>query len=104
MFEDGIDGFLFGFFDEAAGIDDDHVGLFRVTGQLKPLGYERSEHNFRVDLIFGTAKIHKPDRSPDIGTGSGGCLVRKPVPVFMLGFKTARNNQWLRHRGSLREG
>ena len=93
VLQDRVNRFLFGFFDEAAGIHDDHLGSLGITSQLKPFGYKRAKHDFRIDLIFGAAKIHEPDR------GRWAIRINRRSR-----FRTLWNNQGLGHEGSLREG
>ncbi len=57
MFQDRVDRFLFGFFDEPAGIDDDDFSLIRVSGQLKTVCGQRPEHDLRIDLILRAAQV-----------------------------------------------
>ena len=58
-FEDGVDGFLLGGVDERAGIDDDDVGVLRMSGEFVPIEDEISHHDFGVDEILGAAETNK---------------------------------------------
>ena len=61
MLDDAIDGFLFGFFNEAAGIDDDHLRFSGVAGQLESAGYKSPQHDFGVDLVLRTTEVDESD-------------------------------------------
>ncbi len=54
--EDGIDRFLLGAFDERAGVDDDHVGVFGAAGEFGAGAGEQAHHDFAVDEVFGAAQ------------------------------------------------
>ena len=43
-FQNGVDRFLLGLVDEGAGIDDEHVGVAGVAGQLMPFALGESQH------------------------------------------------------------
>lgn len=60
--EDRIDALLFGSFDEATRIDDDHLGIFRGSDVLIPFEARDPEHDLRVDLVFGAAKRNEMNR------------------------------------------
>ena len=60
-FENGVDGFLFCGIDEAAGVDDEDVGLIRMRRQLMPVRGELPHHDFAVHEILGTAQTDKAD-------------------------------------------
>ena len=60
-FENGVDGFLLGRIDEAAGVDDEHVGLIGMRRELVPARGELAHHDFAVDQILGTAQADKTD-------------------------------------------
>ena len=44
--EDGIDGFRLSAFDEAAGIDDDHIGVCRIVGNSPVPFLDEAHHDF----------------------------------------------------------
>jgi len=52
--EDGVDRLLFSSFDEATGIDDDHICMCRFISDLVRL--ETTKHDLRVHEIFGAAQ------------------------------------------------
>ena len=54
-FEDGVDGFLLGCVDEAAGVDDEDVGLFGPGGQACAAAIEKAHHDLGVDQVLGAA-------------------------------------------------
>ena len=60
-FEDGIDGFLLGGIDEAAGVDHQHVGLVGMRRQLVPAGHKLAHHDFAIHEVLGTAQTDKTD-------------------------------------------
>ena len=60
-FEDGVDRFFFGRIDEAAGVDDEHVGLIGMWRELVPAGHKLPHHDFAVNQILGTAQADKTD-------------------------------------------
>ncbi len=55
-FFDGGDGFLFGGFEESAGVDDGDVGLFGVFDAVS-LGAEDAGESLRCRLRFGAAEV-----------------------------------------------
>ncbi len=61
MFENRIDRLLLGFFDKAAGIDDDDFSFLRVVGQLETVVNERAQHELGVHLVFRASEIHESD-------------------------------------------
>ena len=54
--EDGVDGLLLGGVDEAAGVDDDDLGVFGVGGELGAVVVEDAHHDLGVDEVFGAAE------------------------------------------------
>ena len=54
--EDGVDGLLLGGVDEAAGVDDDDLGVFGAGGELGPVVVEQAHHDLGVDEVFGAAE------------------------------------------------
>src|ERR1700727_364417 len=51
--EDGVDGFLFCGVDEAAGVDDEDVGVFGAGGELGAAAMEQAHHDLGVDEVLG---------------------------------------------------
>ena len=62
--EDGRDRLLLGGVDEAAGVDDDDLGVFGVGGEGGSVVVEHAHHHFGVDEVFGTAKRDEADLGP----------------------------------------
>ena len=58
---DRIDRLLFGLFDKATGINNDHFGFLGVIRQGKPVRNQGAEHHLGIDLVFGTTEIHETD-------------------------------------------
>ena len=54
--EDGVDGFLLGHVDERAGVDDEHIGEFRIGSERHAGLREVADHDFRVDEVFRAAE------------------------------------------------
>ena len=54
--EDGVDGLLLGGVDEAAGVDDDDLGVFGAGGELGSVVVEEAHHDLGVDEVFGAAE------------------------------------------------
>ena len=54
--EDGVDGFLLGGVDEAAGVDDEDVGVFGAGGELGSSAMEQAHHDLGVDEVLGAAE------------------------------------------------
>jgi hypothetical protein len=54
--EDGVDGLLLGGVDEAAGVDDDDLGVFGARGELGSVVVEEAHHDLGVDEVFGAAE------------------------------------------------
>ena len=59
--QDGVDRFLLGGVDEAAGVDHQDVGLIGMGGQLVAFGHELTHHDFTIDEVFGTAQTDETD-------------------------------------------
>ena len=66
--EDGVDRLLLGRGDEAAGVDDQHVGCLRVEHQLVAAAGEHAEHDLGVDLVLRTTEGDEVD-APAPGRG-----------------------------------
>jgi hypothetical protein len=54
--EDGVDGLLLGGVDEAAGVDDDDLGVFGAGGEFGSVVVEEAHHDLGVDEVFGAAE------------------------------------------------
>jgi hypothetical protein len=54
--EDGVDGLLLGGVDEAAGVDDDDLGVFGSGCELGSVVVEQAHHDLGVDEVFGAAE------------------------------------------------
>ena len=54
-FEDGVDGLLLGGVDEAAGVDDEDLGIFGACSQARAGAVQQPHHDFGVDEVFGAA-------------------------------------------------
>jgi len=54
-FEDGVDGFLLGGVNEGAGVDDEDVGFFGMSGEASAGAVEQAHHDLGVDEVFGAA-------------------------------------------------
>ena len=61
MRNDRINRLLLGFFDETAGIDDDHFGLLRIIGQGKSVRRQHAQHDFGIDLVLRTTQVDEAD-------------------------------------------
>ena len=72
-FEDGVDGFLLGRIDKTAGVDDQHIGLIGLRGELMPAGGELAHHDFAVDKILRATETDKTDFQGDIYRITGAC-------------------------------
>ena len=59
--EDGIDGLLLGGVDEAAGVDDDDLGVFSLGGEFGSVVVEHAHHDLGVDEVFGAAERDEAD-------------------------------------------
>jgi hypothetical protein len=54
--EDSVDGLLLGGVDEAAGVDDDDLGVFGSGGEFGSVVMEEAHHDLGVDEVFGAAE------------------------------------------------
>src|SRR5271157_2592544 len=54
-FENGVDGLLLGGVNEAAGVDDEDFGLFRMSGQPHAGAVEQAHHHLGIDEVLRTA-------------------------------------------------
>ena len=59
--EDGVDRFLLRLVDERAGVDDEHVGVGGIPGELMPLFLGEPQHDLGVDEVFGAAEGDHPN-------------------------------------------
>jgi hypothetical protein len=60
-FQNGIHRFLLRRFDEAAGIDHQHVGLAGARRQLVAVTRQNAHHHLAVDEVFGASQAEEPD-------------------------------------------
>ena len=60
-FKDGVDGFLLGRLDEAAGVDEDRVGLGRIGDDLHAARAQHPQQVFRIHAILGAAQRDQAD-------------------------------------------
>jgi hypothetical protein len=65
--ENRVDRLLLGPVDEGAGVDDQHVRLRRVLGQLVAGALGEAEHDFRVDEVLRTAERDETDFHQEVG-------------------------------------
>ena len=67
-FQNGVDGFLLGGVDEAAGVNNDDVGIGRLGSKLVAVCHELAHHDLGINEIFWAAETYKSDfqgvRSP----------------------------------------
>ena len=79
--EDGLDRLLLGLADEAAGVDDDGVGLFRALHHGVTTGHRDAKHMLGVDAVFGTAERDKMNlcHSRDVANGATEAMA-SPAP------------------------
>ena len=76
-FEDRVDRLLLGAFDERAGVDDDHVGVFGAASEFGAGAGEQAHHDFAVDKVFGAAQA---DEAHLLGAFGGRILHRILFP------------------------
>jgi hypothetical protein len=60
-FTDGVQAFLHGIVDEAAGVDDHQIGTFESLGGLIALGAQPGQDQFGIGQGLGAAQAHKAD-------------------------------------------
>ena len=60
-FEDGVDRFLFGLVDEAAGVDHEHIGFVGFAGQVEIIFGGTTEHDLGINQIFGATEADHTD-------------------------------------------
>ena len=59
LFQNGVDGLLFGFVDKSTGVDNGHIGLAEILHDLHSLPAQQRQHLLGIDQILGTAQgIH----------------------------------------------
>ena len=80
--EDGVDRLLLRFVDERAGVDDEHVGVGGIAGELMPLLLGEPEHHLGVDEVLRAAER---DHS-NLHSLIGGCMEQDP-PYNLLGYR-----------------
>jgi hypothetical protein len=54
--KDSVDGLLLGGVDEAAGVDDDDLGVFGSGGEFGSVVMEEAHHDLGVDEVFGASE------------------------------------------------
>ena len=67
--EDCTDALLLGGINEAARINQNHIGIVGLGGELIAVEFGIAEHDLGIDEIFGAAKADKADLA---GFGGGG--------------------------------
>jgi hypothetical protein len=92
-FEDGVDRFLFGLIDEAARVDDQHIGLFRLARQVEIILRRTTQHDLGVDQVFGAAEADHADfgtrgshEAVNAGGQPGGRIKEPALPVPAFAF------------------
>ena len=55
-FQNVVNGFLFGVFNKAAGVDNDGIRLVHIGDDLKPCLSELCQHHFPIHQVFGTSQ------------------------------------------------
>ncbi len=70
--EQGVDGVLLGRLDEAAGVDQDRVGVLRIGDQHEPARLEASGQLLGVDLVARAAERDDRDLERRRGLDGGG--------------------------------
>ena len=71
-FQDRVDRFLLGAFDERAGIDDDDVGIFGARGQFGSGPRQQAHHDFAVHQVLGAAQADEAHLLRAIGLRAFG--------------------------------
>jgi hypothetical protein len=84
--EDGVDGLLLGGVDEAAGVDDEDVGVLGARGELGAAAMEQAHHDLGVDEVLGAAERDEADRWP----AGGFFCCRESCAVFESGGQAHR--------------
>ena len=78
--EDGVHAFLLGRINKGAGVDDDHVGLGGIIGDLDAVLQEGAEHDLGVHEVLGAAERNHADPHWALLSGSHSCLlIRSPL-------------------------
>ena len=67
--ENRLDGFLLRGIDERAGVDDEHVGLAGIRGDLHAAPGGVAEHDLGIDEILGAAERDHADLHGRVGCG-----------------------------------
>ncbi len=68
------DRFLFGGVNERTGVDDEDIGVFRVSRQARAGAVEEAHHHFGVDEVFGAAERDEADGGGRFFLGFAHCL------------------------------
>ena len=66
-FLDGLKGFLLGGIEEAAGVDDDHVGAFVTADDAVSFGPQAGQDAFGIDQGLGAAEADDPHCRDGVG-------------------------------------
>ncbi|MDT4826226.1 hypothetical protein FQZ97_595320 [compost metagenome] len=80
-FADGVQAFLHGIVDEAAGVDDHEVGALEGLGGLIALGTQLGQDQFGIGQCLGTTKADEADLGGGRrdGTFRGGNFAHRPL-------------------------
>ena len=73
--EDGVDGLLLGGVDEAAGVDDDDLGVFGAGGEFGSVVMEEAHHDLGVDEVFGAAEGDEAHFWAGLDRDFLGCII-----------------------------
>ncbi len=60
-FEDGLHGFLLRRRDEAARVDDEHVGVARARRDFVACARENAHHHLAIDEVLRASQAHESD-------------------------------------------
>ncbi len=66
--EDCLDGLLLGFANEAAGVDEDHLGVLGSLDVDEPRLFGNAEHDLAVDPVLDAPEAHQVNGFPPSGT------------------------------------
>ena len=90
--QDGVDGFLLRRLDEAAGIDDEHVGFVGARRQFVAVARQNAHHDLAIDEVLGTAQAEESNlgecrqarRSVCSDSSTRVALAFRPFPCLAL--------------------